>query len=614
VRQPLSTRPIAVLVGAVAVATGLSVLVPSLAEAAVTTPSAPVATSTTAAAPQPASSQELATGMMPADSPDAAPADGGALAARACAAGMGPSADPGQLLGLDVASYQHPGNAPIDWNAVAASGQRFVVVKATEATTYRNPYLTGDVSGARGAGMYAAAYHYARPGVSATDQADYFAQAYNGLGGTLLPPVLDLEENGGLGASDLINWTAAFLGRLQADTGRVPMIYTGPGFWNSSMGGTTAFGNYPLWIAHYTTCAQPQAFGGWSSWTFWQYSNGSFNSPPPVPGIGSDVDRNRSSLGEAGLSELAVGPFDGSASAAQFPDGSFVQVAGVPAIFEIAGLSPIWVTSWANVGGPRPVNVISAKTFSTLRPYPLDGTFVRAAPSAAYPSGPVYRIVGGAPVYVSSFAPFGAPRFTDIDPVSIAHAGSGGFFGQLRLKPADGTFVVAQPSGAVYQIVRGAPVYVSTMTPFGAPSLMAVNDATVANAGQAGVWSHLNYRPSDGTFVVAQPSGAVYQIVGGAPVYVSSFAPFGAPSLLTVNDAAVGNAGQAGVWSHVAFRPAEGTFLMAMPSGVTYRIDSSGAPIVVSSWDPYGGPQPLAVVNDATVANHGSGSVWAHLA
>jgi lysozyme len=493
--------------------------------------------------------------MMPADSPDAV----GSIAARgahACAAGMNPAVAATQPQGVDVASYQHPGGAGINWGAVAASGQRFAVVKATESTSYTNPYFASDVNGARAAGMYVSAYHYALPASAApaVAQAHYFAQAFNAVGGTLLPPVLDLEDNGGLSPQDLINWTAAFLGTLQAETGRVPMIYTGPSFWNTSMAGTTAFTNYPLWVAHYTSCVLPQQFGGWGNWTFWQFSNGSYNTPTPsVPGIASDVDRNRASGTDADLAALAIGPFNGTATQAQFPDGAFVQVAGTPAVYRIAGLSPIYVSNWANVGGVQPVRIVSAKEFSTLRAHPLDGTFLHGLLTGA-----VYRVVGGAPLYVSTFAPFGGVSYVDVDEIAVNNAGGGGYYRQLSAVPADGTFLNALPSGAVYRIAGGAPVYISNWAPIGGVQpCVTVNDATVANAGQAGFWSHLRFRPAEGTFLNTLPSGGVYRVnSSGAPVYVPSWNPYlvnGAlPPYVNVNDATVANAGQAGFWAHLA--------------------------------------------------------------
>ena len=57
------------------------------------------------------------------------------------------------LDGIDVASHQHPGGAAIDWDAVAASGQSFAFIKATEGTGYGNPYFSADSAKAAAAGI-----------------------------------------------------------------------------------------------------------------------------------------------------------------------------------------------------------------------------------------------------------------------------------------------------------------------------------------------------------------------------------------------------------------------------------------------------------------------------
>jgi GH25 family lysozyme M1 (1,4-beta-N-acetylmuramidase) len=232
--------------------------------------------------------------MMPVTSPDAHVATSGSPGAHALVASARSSAP---ATGVDVARYQHPNGAAVDWARVAASGQRFAVVKATELyaglggqpVLYTNPYLHADLQDAHAAGLVVGAYAFAHPEFSATAQADDFAAAIGTLPSRSLPPVLDLESSGGLSVPALQAWTQAFLDRLEHDTGVVPMIYTGPGFWNSHMGGTTAFAHYPLWEAHWTSADAPAPFGGWSSYTLWQYTNTAV-----VPGITGYVDQSRS--------------------------------------------------------------------------------------------------------------------------------------------------------------------------------------------------------------------------------------------------------------------------------------------------------------------------------
>ena len=236
--------------------------------------------------------------MMPADSPDAS-----AVQAAGSPGAVGVAA--AAPVGPDVAGYQHPGGAAIDWRQVAASGQSFAIVKATELYTdagaphlYTNPYLHADLDGAHAAGLVVGAYAFAHPENSAVAQADALAAAIGTLPAGSLPPVLDLETAGGLGVAQLVSWTQTFLDRLQLDTGVVPMIYTGPSFWRTAMGNATGFARYPLWEAHYTTAAAPSAMGGWSTYNLWQ-----FTSSATIPGIASSaVDQSRSNGGApAGL-------------------------------------------------------------------------------------------------------------------------------------------------------------------------------------------------------------------------------------------------------------------------------------------------------------------------
>ncbi len=208
--------------------------------------------------------------------------------------------------GPDVSRYQHPDGGVIDWQRVADAGQDFTFVKATEGTDVTNAWFDRDRAGARAAGLHVGAYHFARPSTapgSAAAQARTFAAkiGVQTLPGTL-PPALDLESSGGLSVAQLQGWTRTFLTTLEALTGRHPVLYTYPSFWKTSMGSTTAFADYPLWIAHYTGAAGPST-PGWSDWTFWQYS-----ATASVAGVRGDVDMNRFRGTDADLARLALAP------------------------------------------------------------------------------------------------------------------------------------------------------------------------------------------------------------------------------------------------------------------------------------------------------------------
>ncbi|MDQ1680415.1 MAG: lysozyme [Frankiaceae bacterium] len=218
----------------------------------------------------------------------------------------GPAQAATQPIGMDISSWQHVGGHSINWQSVRAAGHSFVIVKATEGTGYVNPYFAGDSLDAQRAGLVRAAYHYARPArpvvTDAVAEAQYFVATAGTLAGPgVLPPVLDLEETGGLGASDLIQWTKSWLATVQQLTGRAPMIYTYRYFWANDMSGTSAFTGYPLWLADYNSTFGGTV-GGWPSWAIWQYTAGA-----AVPGVYGNVDMNRFNGTSAQLLSLANG-------------------------------------------------------------------------------------------------------------------------------------------------------------------------------------------------------------------------------------------------------------------------------------------------------------------
>jgi len=202
--------------------------------------------------------------------------------------------------GVDVSRWQH-GSTPLNWSSVKTDGISFAFIKATEGSSYTNPYFAGDWSATAAAGIYRGAYHFARPSIgTAVKQAEYFLSRA-GLADASgdLPPVLDLEATGGLGVVALRRWTDTWLRTVQERTGRTPIIYTSPSFWETHLGNSTAFTGYPLWIAHYRVTS-PRVPGGWPDWTFWQTTNAG-----RVRGISGDVDLNTFGGAPAELAALA---------------------------------------------------------------------------------------------------------------------------------------------------------------------------------------------------------------------------------------------------------------------------------------------------------------------
>lgn len=84
------------------------------------------------------------------------------------------------ITGVDVSSWQHEDGQPINWDAVYEDGYRFAVVKATQGTSYVNPWVARDLSDASAAGLLLGAYHYYEAGEDPSVQAKWLLNCTQG--------------------------------------------------------------------------------------------------------------------------------------------------------------------------------------------------------------------------------------------------------------------------------------------------------------------------------------------------------------------------------------------------------------------------------------------------
>ncbi|MFY9667987.1 MAG: GH25 family lysozyme, partial [Trebonia sp.] len=190
--------------------------------------------------------------------------------------------------GVDVASFQHPSGAAIDWSSMASSGVTFTGVKASEGKYYTNPYYKTDTAQAVAAGLYVTPYIFANPYPSTSDgtavqQADYGATVIKSstayTNNHMLPVTLDIEPNPytnsnqcyGLTQSAMQAWISQFMTEIKKDLGtsKTPIVYTTADWWNACTGNDTAFSADPLWLASYGV-TNPGLPAGWNNYTIWQ--------------------------------------------------------------------------------------------------------------------------------------------------------------------------------------------------------------------------------------------------------------------------------------------------------------------------------------------------------
>src|SRR4051794_13713472 len=119
---------------------------------------------------------------------------GWALRARPAVRANAVAATPAGVRGIDVASYQ--GN--VNWSSWYSKGIRWAYVKATEGTSYTNPYFSSQYTGSYKQGMPRGAPPSPRPDAgTGAGQARYFVAHGGGRSGDgrTLPGALDIEDN-----------------------------------------------------------------------------------------------------------------------------------------------------------------------------------------------------------------------------------------------------------------------------------------------------------------------------------------------------------------------------------------------------------------------------------
>ena len=182
-----------------------------------------------------------------------------------------------QLSGIDVSKWQ----GSVNWKSVQQAGIAFAFARATYGVSEVDSCFNDNWQAMKDAGIIRGAYHFFLAADDPTQQADFFIKTVGTLDPGDLPPVIDVESASGA-SSNLAAAVQTWLSVVEQGLGRRPMIYTAPSYWNANL--TSAFGDYPLWVAEYGV-SSPRAVNGWDNWTFWQYS-----STGKVNGVNGSVD------------------------------------------------------------------------------------------------------------------------------------------------------------------------------------------------------------------------------------------------------------------------------------------------------------------------------------
>lgn len=177
---------------------------------------------------------------------------------------------------IDVSRYQ----GEIDFEQVALSHVKHVIIKATEGSTLTDPNFYQNIAGARDAGIKVGAYHFFSCKSSAQAQATHFLNTIQQVELNLIP-VIDVEICDKYTPSQLIDSLYVMIHRIEDVFQQKPMIYTCESFYRHYL--QNHLEGYPLWVARYNKPIDLRA-----EYVLWQYTDRG-----EVAGISHNVDISR---------------------------------------------------------------------------------------------------------------------------------------------------------------------------------------------------------------------------------------------------------------------------------------------------------------------------------
>jgi hypothetical protein len=267
----------------------------------------------------------------------------------------------------------------------------------------------------------------------------------------------------------------------------------------------------------------------------------------------------------ASASALIV-PDDDTAAA----DGSFIQVTGNAAFYEVIGGAAIHVYDCSELNGCP--NLQQVPDLAPYAAVPANGSFIQIQDDDGY----VGEFVGGAVLHVDSC--------TDLNDcqggLDLDLPGANAYMAGHPL-PSDGTLIRSVDTGAIGEVIGGAVVHINDCSPFNG----CADDANVTN-GMLSSYESANPTPADGTFVqVANGSdqGLIARVAGGALLTIGDCASIGGCPA-TIDQL---GSGDFSAYSGANPVPSDGTYLLGLPSN-TY-------------WEVLGGEREQVTSNSAAV-------------
>ena len=174
----------------------------------------------------------------------------------------------------------------IDLPAAKSAGMVAVIHKATQGATFQDPLYASRKALASQLGLLWGAYHFGTAAPVDQQLRNFADTAQLGAGDLA---ALDYESNPGDQMS--LSQAEEFVTLFRQQFGYSPLIYGSDLLVAAAAQGTSSLSDCNLWIAEYAAVAQPTIPTLFSSYTLWQFTDGT--APTPLQTAGVAVDRDR---------------------------------------------------------------------------------------------------------------------------------------------------------------------------------------------------------------------------------------------------------------------------------------------------------------------------------
>ena len=193
----------------------------------------------------------------------------------------------------------------------------FVIIKATQGTSYISPEFKKQIKQADSLGKFLGVYHYAGGGGAIPEAKHFLDVVADYVGKAILFLDWEWDQNPNMNNSE---YAKAFLAYVKQTTGITPFIYMSKSVcrqysWDES---------YPLWCAQYANYnptgyqenpwTDTKGFGAWKECAILQYS-----SKGRLPGYAKDLDLDKSYISGEEWLMYARGNIDTTPAKVPFP-------------------------------------------------------------------------------------------------------------------------------------------------------------------------------------------------------------------------------------------------------------------------------------------------------